>query len=132
MHAMDKWAGLWTADSGWGTGAPGWLSASAAAVALGVSQRTIRRAIARGDLPAAKQAGVYRIAPADLAHYRARGRVVTPATPPTHQDPVRLIPFPGRGVICLTERPEPALISAPAGPVRRVSAGAHRKRLSSE
>ena len=43
-----------------------------------------------------------------------------------------LIPFPGRGVICLTERPEPALISAPAGPVRRVSAGAHRKRLSSE
>ena len=45
----------WTPDSGQDAGAADWLSASAAAAALGVSQRTVRRAIARGDLPAAKQ-----------------------------------------------------------------------------
>jgi excisionase family DNA binding protein len=38
---------------------------------LGVSERTIRRAIARGDLTATKQGGVYRIAPNDLARHRA-------------------------------------------------------------
>jgi excisionase family DNA binding protein len=65
----------------------GALSAHEAAVALSVSERTIRRAIARGELPAAKQAGVYRIAPADLALYQPRRRI---ASPPPH----RLIPFP--------------------------------------
>jgi non-specific serine/threonine protein kinase len=68
---MDNPATAWTADSGRAAGEAGWLSATAAAAALGVSQRTIRRAIARGELPAAKRAGVYRIAPADLARYRA-------------------------------------------------------------
>jgi len=48
------------------------LSAREAAAALGVSERTVRRAIARGELPAALRAGVYRIAPADLARYRQR------------------------------------------------------------
>ncbi len=60
------------------------LTAREAALALGVSERTIRRAIARGALPATKRAGVYRIAPADLARYR---------------DPLsglRLLPFPSR------------------------------------
>ena len=69
--AMDKRAA--TMDTGQRTGRRRRrrrLSASAAAAALGVSERTIRRAIARGDLPAAKRAGVYRIAPADLARYR--------------------------------------------------------------
>src|SRR5215207_4902645 len=36
------------------------LSAREAAAALGVSERTVRRAIARGELPAARQSGVYR------------------------------------------------------------------------
>src|SRR5687768_1086903 len=45
-------------------GAP--LSARDAAALLGVSERTVRRAIARGELPAIKHAGVYRIRPAIL------------------------------------------------------------------
>ncbi len=65
-RAMDTSAAAWTADSGPATAEAGWLSATAAAAVLGVSQRTIRRAIARGELPAVKRAGVYRIAPADL------------------------------------------------------------------
>jgi non-specific serine/threonine protein kinase len=48
------------------------LSAREAATVLGVSERTVRRAIARGDLRATLHAGVYRIAPVDLAHYRRR------------------------------------------------------------
>jgi excisionase family DNA binding protein len=43
-----------------------------AAMQLGVNERTVRRAIARGELVATKQAGTYRIRPADLAAYRAR------------------------------------------------------------
>lgn len=48
------------------------LSAVAAAAALGVHERTIRRAIARGELPAAKRSGVFRIAPEALGLYRER------------------------------------------------------------
>ena len=44
------------------------LSARAAADRLGLNERTIRRAIAHGPLPAAL-GGVYLIAPADLARY---------------------------------------------------------------
>ncbi|MBA2470048.1 MAG: helix-turn-helix domain-containing protein, partial [Chloroflexia bacterium] len=47
------------------------LSALDAARVAGVSERTIRRAIARGDLPATKHAGVYRIDRDDLARYRS-------------------------------------------------------------
>lgn len=47
------------------------LSAHDAARIIGVSERTIRRAIARGDLPATKHAGVYRIDREDLAHHYA-------------------------------------------------------------
>jgi hypothetical protein len=42
------------------------LSAREAAMDLGVSERTVRCAIAHGDLPATLHAGVYRIAPTDL------------------------------------------------------------------
>ncbi|MEA2510529.1 MAG: hypothetical protein QOJ59_16, partial [Thermomicrobiales bacterium] len=76
--AMDTRSVAWTPDSGQDEGAAGGLSASVAAAALGVSQRTIRRAIARGDLPASKHAGVYRIASADLARYRAARQPTTP------------------------------------------------------
>ncbi|HEX2280797.1 MAG TPA: helix-turn-helix domain-containing protein, partial [Thermomicrobiales bacterium] len=48
------------------------LSAQVAAQRLGVSERTIRRAIARGELPATKDSGVFRIAPEALARYRQR------------------------------------------------------------
>lgn len=45
------------------------LSAIEAATLLGVSQRTIRRAIAKGALPALKRNGVYRIEQATLDRY---------------------------------------------------------------
>ena len=47
------------------------LTVREAAAALGMSERTIRRAIGRGDLSAIKHSGVLRIAPDDLARYRA-------------------------------------------------------------
>ncbi len=48
------------------------LTAREAAEVAGVSERTIRRAIARGELPAGKHAGAYRIAPVDLATWQDR------------------------------------------------------------
>ncbi len=65
------------------SGAPdSWpLSAVDAARAVGVSERTIRRAIARGDLPASKHAGIYRVAQDDLERYRLR-TTATDASPP--------------------------------------------------
>jgi non-specific serine/threonine protein kinase len=93
---MDKPAAPWTPDSEQPADAEagGWLSASAAAEALGVSQRTVRRAIARGELPAAKRAGVFRIAPADLARYRTRARRAGPDPPTVLPVPPRLVPLP--------------------------------------
>ncbi len=52
-----------------GSNAPQEHTAIEAAAYLGVSQRTVRRAIARGDVPARKVDGVYRIAWNDLQHY---------------------------------------------------------------
>ncbi|HEU5433707.1 MAG TPA: helix-turn-helix domain-containing protein, partial [Thermomicrobiales bacterium] len=49
------------------------LTAWEAAERLGVHERTVRRAIARGALPATKHAGVYRIAPEDLGEFRTGG-----------------------------------------------------------
>ena len=48
------------------------LSARGAGRAVGVSERTIRRAIARGDLWAARSAGGYQIDQNDLERYRSR------------------------------------------------------------
>ncbi|MGD9712663.1 MAG: LuxR C-terminal-related transcriptional regulator [Thermomicrobiales bacterium] len=48
----------------------GWLSATEAAELLGVSQRTVRRAIERGALRATKHSGVYHIAPTELERFR--------------------------------------------------------------
>src|SRR5262245_20568655 len=50
---------------------PDTLSAIAAAAMLNVDERTIRRAIARGEITAAKRGGVYQIFANDLARYRA-------------------------------------------------------------
>ena len=74
---MDKSIAPWTAESSRPKGDADWLSARVAAGMVGVSQRTIRRAIARGDLLAVKLAGVYRIAPADLGRYRSEYRNAT-------------------------------------------------------
>jgi hypothetical protein len=51
---------------------PDAMSAIAAAAMLDVDERTIRRAIARGDIKATKRGGVYQTASDDLARYRAR------------------------------------------------------------
>jgi excisionase family DNA binding protein len=70
---MDERATDDTAGGGVSAAADSWpLSAREAATALGVSERTVRRAIARGALPATKHGGVFRVAPADLAAYRQR------------------------------------------------------------
>ena len=72
-----------TASGGVSGAADTWpLSAREAATVLGVHERTIRRAVARGDLPATKHAGQYRIAPADLERYRTARRLPTPLPTP--------------------------------------------------
>jgi non-specific serine/threonine protein kinase len=71
------------------------LSAREAAETLGVSERTVRRAIGRGELPATMHAGVYRIAPADLAFYASRRRA-DPSAAEDSSDFPRLIPFPAQ------------------------------------
>jgi excisionase family DNA binding protein len=81
---MDNRAAPWTPVSDHIPGEAAWLSANAAAALLGVSQRTIRRAIARGDLHATKRGGVYQISPDALARYQ------TASQPPARPDsPVR-------------------------------------------
>jgi non-specific serine/threonine protein kinase len=89
---MDKLSAPWTPDSGLGTADA--LSATAAATALGVSQRTIRRAIVRGDLPATKHGGVFQIAPTDLARFQERRSIAVPPYASTSSAPPRVIPFP--------------------------------------
>src|SRR4051812_647471 len=46
------------------------LSAREAAAAIGVSERTIRRAIDRGELTASKRGGALQVASTDLVRYR--------------------------------------------------------------
>ncbi len=104
---MDEQTVNWTVDSGPDIGAVDHLSATAAAAVLGVSPRTIRRAIARGELPAVKRAGVYEIAPADLSLYRPRRRSAAPAANPPHLAPPRLLPFPDRGEAGAPALPRP-------------------------
>jgi excisionase family DNA binding protein len=84
--------------SGHVSGAPDtWpLTAREAALTLGVSERTIRRAIARGELAATKRAGVYRIAPDAIARFRRERRDPTVSPPPTRREALRLVLFPER------------------------------------
>jgi non-specific serine/threonine protein kinase len=93
---MDERAADRTADSGQDAAASA-LSAKAAASALGVNERTIRRAIASGELPAEKVGGVYRIATADLARFAGRRRMLVPHAIRTRGEPPEPIPFPGQG-----------------------------------
>lgn len=70
------------------------LSAREAALALGVSERTIRRAIARGMLPATKHAGIYRIAPDDLARYGGQISGPRPLPVPPREPLPGALPWP--------------------------------------
>jgi excisionase family DNA binding protein len=81
------------------------LSAREAAAVLGIHERTIRRAIARGHLHATKHAGLYRIAPADLEHFRAGHRLPIPLAPPRGSP--HLIPFPRRADAMPPDLPRP-------------------------
>ena len=64
------------------TSIDGALTASEAARRLGISERTVRRAIVRGELAAIKQAGVYKISPTALAAYRSpSARQIRPLRP---------------------------------------------------
>jgi len=74
-------------------GVSGVLSAREAATALGVSERTVRRAIQRGELIATKHAGSFQITPAALDDYRRRetgqrtlSHAATPDSPAAAQD----------------------------------------------
>ncbi|HET7094267.1 MAG TPA: helix-turn-helix domain-containing protein, partial [Thermomicrobiales bacterium] len=71
------------------------LTAWEAAAQLGVHERTVRRAIARGALPATKHAGVYRIAPEDLGGFRAASAPGQESEPPVPRPPqLRLVALP--------------------------------------
>src|SRR5215204_1364417 len=80
------------------------LSAREAAQVLGVSERTVRRAIARGDLPASRHAGVFRIDPTDLSHHRVRLLRAQPRTPP---DQPILLTFPTPELVTIPMLPRP-------------------------
>jgi non-specific serine/threonine protein kinase len=121
--------------------APVFLNARAAAVRLGVDERTIRRAIARGDLRAVKRAGAFQISPEDLERFRGdRSRrhgaaadepsVCSGATAPGPGEPSRddlftgqpravrdLLPGPLTSIVG-REREIAALVSALRGPGR--------------
>jgi excisionase family DNA binding protein len=67
---METRAGNRSSESG-ETSSETTLTALEAAARLGVSERTIRRAIARGELAASKQRGLFRISPQALEQFRS-------------------------------------------------------------
>jgi len=71
------------------------LSAREAADLLGLDERTIRRAIGNGTLPAIKHAGVYRIRPDDLTRYQRQRKGLDPFGDLDRSRPARLIALPG-------------------------------------
>src|SRR5687768_2698293 len=73
----------------------GEVTAQGAAARVGVHARTVRRAIARGELPAIKRHGAFHIALADLAAWHARRTAGPSATPAgTGMFPGRALPRP--------------------------------------
>src|SRR5438046_2070119 len=76
------------------------VSAREVAIALGLSERTIRRAIRRGELAATKQGRRYQIAVEEMERYRSQGdRPGLSARPPLTlltrpAEPARPIPLP--------------------------------------
>jgi excisionase family DNA binding protein len=92
-----------TTDTGQSAAADESFSARDAAAYLGMHERTIRRAIARGDLFAVKHRGVYQIT------HEALDRFANRRTALVHypQEPLPLIRFPERGVVRGTPLPRP-------------------------
>jgi excisionase family DNA binding protein len=80
------------------------FSAREAAALLGASERTIRRAIARGTLPAAKRGRAFQITPEALASYRARRAISLGAglaaieSHAADRSPPSLVPLPRRSL----------------------------------
>jgi len=98
-----------TPDTGQAARAAGTLSARQAATALGVHERTVRRAISRGALPATKVAGTFRIAPDALTGFR----LSTISTRPSH--PVQTVSAQGEAILLPVLRPASApALSLPA------------------
>src|SRR5215207_6319552 len=94
--------------------ARGGVSAREAAAALGISERTVRRAIARGELAAVKRGTSFRIAAAELERYAARnGR---PGVPRSPAGPVRSLPGEPRLVALPVAAPELAPLPEPLSP----------------
>ena len=79
---------------------PGSLSARDAAEMLRVNERTIRRAIARGELAAAKSGASYRIAVSDLERYAERIR-----QPDAAPAPARIVALPRAEAVSSMPRP---------------------------
>jgi excisionase family DNA binding protein len=97
MHARaaDK-----AGTAGTGSVRPRSLSARAAAASLGLHERTVRRAIARGELPAHKHAGRFRITPdlpRPLAPLVVREREIASAAEQLPNPTVRLLTLLGPG-----------------------------------
>lgn len=67
------------------------LTAREASAALGLHERTIRRAISRGELPAQKWGGVFRIAADELERYRAARSAES--HPPAHSQTPHRVPL---------------------------------------
>jgi non-specific serine/threonine protein kinase len=69
------------------------LSTAEAAAHLDVTERTVRRAISRGDLPASRSGGVYRLQEQDVAAYAARTKrdVVSSDAPAARYLPEQLL-----------------------------------------
>lgn len=86
-------------DSGQTIGTDTTLSAREAAAALGVNERTIRRAIARGELRATKQGGTYQIGSNDLRRYRDRDAIPVAVYPAERREPSPLIAFPQQSFV---------------------------------
>jgi excisionase family DNA binding protein len=92
---MDELLGRNLAEQGMSGAADSWpMSAREAAIAVGVSERTIRRAIQRGDLPAVRHAGVFRISRDDIARFRENRRNQQPTAIQIPIVPLHLLPFP--------------------------------------
>jgi serine/threonine-protein kinase PknK len=92
---MDQRLGRNLAEEGVSGAADNWpMSAREAAIALGVSERTIRRAIGRGDLPAVRHAGVFRISRDDVERF-GNGRRIQ-RSPANHAEiaPLHIIEIP--------------------------------------
>ncbi len=88
-----------TPDSGHDVRDPGQVTARVAAARVGVNERTIRRAIARGDLVAVKQGGRFRIEMAALDAWSERRAAASPQTGEPRRKRAHPLPAPPTSLI---------------------------------